>query len=178
MATVILLLNSDLPKLTAIGGNVDPDRYWHCVRDAQKTEVRDFLGKELYQKMQDLFVSTEGTFSGTSNAIYQQLYQDYLKDYIVHTAAEYYYAIGAYQISDAGIVKTSTENTETVTKEEVDYLVYHQRNMADKYRRQMVEFLEDNKSSIPEFTSKCSSEGDNFFGWFLPNHKRGKGRRY
>lgn len=166
MATVILLKNNDITVNTNLGGNIDPNRYLHCIRDAQKTELMPLIGKDLYKKIM-------ADFSGnTLTGVYQELYDDYIKDFVIHKAGELYLAIGAYMVSDAGITKTSTDNTETVSKDEIDYMVVHQRNLAKHYGRQMKKFLNENKDDIPEYQSDgcCSNRGgSNIMGFYLPN---------
>jgi hypothetical protein len=165
MATVILLKNNDLNKNTNIGGNVNPDRYWYCVRDAQKIFLKPVIGDELYNKVCADF--SGGTLSGA----YKTLYDDYIKDYVVHQAASLYLAMGAYQVTNAGITKTSTENTETVDKDEIDYMVFHQRNLAKNYQNEMEKWLNNNKVDIPEYKGKCKN-ANNFYGWYISNNQK------
>lgn len=169
MATVILIKNNDLAKLSNMGGNIDPDRYWYAVRDAQKTILKPLLGKELYDKICSDFSG------GTLTDAYKELYDDYILDIVVHHAASLYLAAGAYQITNAGITKASPDNTETVSKSEVDYMVFHQRNLGKDYERQMLKHLKDNKESYPEYDCGCGKHVDNHYGWLLTPIKRYRG---
>lgn len=171
MQTVLLLENDAMAKYGPLGGNIDVDRYRHCIRDAQKTELQPIIGEDLYNKfMVD--------FSGeTMTGLYLEMYQDFIFDFLVHKATEFYLAVGAYQISNAGITKSSSEDTQTINKEEVDYIVFHQRTLANNYRRQLEKFLKKNKSSIPEYESftldcSCKGSGTNVFGIYLSDNTR------
>jgi hypothetical protein len=165
MATVILLKNNDLTKNTTIGGNVDPVRYWSCVKDAQETLLNQLIGDELYDKLQNDFSAN------TLTGVYQTLYDKCVKPIVIHQAASLYLATGAYMVSNAGITKTSTDNTTTVDKNEVDYMVFHQRNIAKMYERKLFKFLHENKGSIPEYHDSCTKRPDNHFGWLITNNQ-------
>lgn len=168
--TVILLKNNDLTINTSLGGSIDPQRYLHCIKDAQKTELKPMIGTALYTKLMLDFKENE------LEGVYKELYDDYVKDFIIHQAASLYLAIGAYQVSNAGITKTSTDNTTTVNKEELDYLVVHQRNLANHYLRQMIKFLKLNLDEIPEYkTLEIKPENKTFYGLYLPKTRKRKG---
>jgi hypothetical protein len=166
--TILLLKNNDISINTPLGNNIDIDRYLHAIRDAQRTELKPLLGNDLYLKICEDF--RDGLLTG----LYDELYTEFVRDFVIHEAASLYLHIGAYQISNAGITKTSTDNSQSINKEEVDYLVYHQRNLAKNYKRQMLKFLKDNKDSIPEYNiTSCNTEkGSNVFGIYIPKNDR------
>lgn len=168
MATILLLQDNDWKENSAIGGNVDPQRVNHCIRDAQKQYLVDLLSKPLYQKMM-------ADYGPGYTGIYDEIYE-YVYDFLVHKTAELYYAIGSYMISNAGITKTLTEETTTVNANEVDKLVVHQRNMANRDARKLTKFLNENKASIPEYKIRsCSSQhGDNIAGMYFPKRNGGR----
>ena len=46
----------------------------------------------------------------------------------------------AYQVKSGGIFKHTSENAETVSKDEVDYLVQKEREFAEYYTRRFVDY--------------------------------------
>lgn len=172
--TIILLENDDLTRNTNIGGNVDPDRYWSCVKTTQELWLEPILGETLYQKIQDDFdaPNLSGTTTGQLTGIYLTLFEKYIRSVVINKTAEIYLAEGAYMVSNAGITKTSTENTETVSKAEVDYLVVNKRKIAESYIKRLEKFLKANAADIPEYDPKpCGMDGEHpetAFGMYIP----------
>lgn len=164
--TILLLENNDIVANSILGGNIDGDRYDHCIRDAQKLYLKPNIGNDLYLKIQADYQAN------TLTGIYSELFE-YIFDYLLHCAVELYLAEGAYQVSDAGITKQSTEFSTTIDKTEVDYLVSHHRVMAESYRKELLKFLNMNSSSIPEYkTYACEvSKGRNIAGIYLPQKR-------
>lgn len=161
--TTILIRPADLTRNTIMGGNIDPDRYLQAVKACQNTLIRPLLGKTLYDKICLDFENN--TLSG----IYLELYDDYVKEMTIHGGAEIYLSQGAYMVSNNGITKTKTDSSETISKEEIDYLVQASRKLYNLYEREFLVWIKD--QDIPEYISKCSVKGKTYGSWFLK--KRG-----
>ena len=69
------------------------------------------------------------------------MFDDYITEMIIHGSAEIYLSQGAYMASNNGITKTKTDSSETVTKEEVDYLVEASRKLYRLYEGQFLEWI-------------------------------------
>jgi hypothetical protein len=79
---------------------------------------------------------------------------------------------GAYTISNKGIYKHNSENSDTVSKEEIDYLEGKAMQTAMHYKERFVQYMNFHQSDFPEFTS--NKDGDvfpsddiNFTGWVM-----------
>jgi hypothetical protein len=143
MSTVILLKNDDLTRNTILGGNIDVSRYVPAIKDFQKTRLKEVLGKTLYDKISSDFEAD--TLSG----LYLELYEDYVKEMCIHGAAENYLTFGAYQITNIGITKAKTDNSETVNKNEVDFMVQSSRKLLEHYEREFMKWIKANP--LPEY---------------------------
>lgn len=163
--TTILLKNNDITKNTIIGGNVDVDRYVPAIKAAQNTFIRSVLGKYLYIKICADFEAN--TLSG----IYLEMFDDYIKEMVIHSSAEIYLSSGAYMVANNGITKTKTDSSETVSKEELDYLVQASRKLYNSYERDFLLFMKENGNSVPEWNiSTCNNASRtriNVGGWSL-----------
>ena len=51
MATVLFISRTDLVKNSIIDGNVDTDKFIQFIKVAQQTEIRNYLGTKLYDKI-------------------------------------------------------------------------------------------------------------------------------
>ena len=167
MATTIILLQAnDLTKNTIIIGNVDVDRYLPLIKAAQKVFIKPLIGQELYNKICQDF--KDNTLTG----LYLELYDDYIKDMLIYKSAELYLETGgAYLVSNAGILKTKTDESETVSKNEIDYMVEANGKLYNQAERAFIKWIKVNGPNIPEYTlaNSCSKPTDiiNVGGWSL-----------
>jgi hypothetical protein len=60
---------------------------------------------------------------------------------LIHYAMADFLLFHGYEVSNAGIVRNSPENTTLPDKSEIDTLVQRQRNIAETYRRRVVDYL-------------------------------------
>ena len=91
---------------------------------------------------------------------------------LIHYAMADYIPFAAYQIKNGGVFKHTSENAETVSKNEIDYLVKKERDIAEYYTRRFIDFMSFNQSSYPEYTSNTNEDIDPdkdslFNGWVL-----------
>ena len=152
MATALFISRTDLVKNSIIDGNVDTDKFIQYVKISQEIHIRNYLGSKLYDKISEDIVN--GTLSGD----YRSLVTDFLQPMLIHYAMVDYLPFAAYQVKNGGIFKHSSENSETASKEEVDYLVSKERDFAEYYTRRFIDFMIYNQSKYPEYTSNKESD--------------------
>lgn len=157
--TTILIRPEDLTRNTIIGGNVDVDRYLASIKACQNTLIKPLLGKSLYDKICLDFEND------TLTGVYLELYEDYVKELTIHGSAEIYISNGAYMVSNSGITKMKTDSSETISKEEVDYLVQSSRKLYELYEREFLTWIKT--QSIPEYTKPCAVKSNTYGGWYL-----------
>ena len=168
MATALFINRNDLVKNTIIDGNVQADKLMHFIEIAQEIHVQNYLGTDLYTKLQTMI--TNDTISGT---VYETLLVNHVQPMVIHYAMVDFLPFAAYQIKQGGIFKHVSENAETVDKNEVDYLVEKERTLAEYYTRRFIQFMDFNQSSYPEYTSNTNDDiypdrdEPTFQGWVL-----------
>jgi hypothetical protein len=170
MAKALFIGNKDLVRNTIIDGNVDVNKFKQFIKLAQDIHIQNYLGTDLYDKLQALILA--GELNETDNPDYLTLVNEYLKPMLIHFAMVDYIPFSAYQIANGGVFKHSSENSETASKQEVDYLIERHRSFAEFYTRRFIDFMVYNQSKYPEYYS--NSEDDmypdrnaNFSGWVL-----------
>ena len=78
----------------------------------------------------------------------------------------------AYTIANKGVYKHGAENSESVDKTEVDFLVEKERQTAQDYTQRLQDYICFNQSLFPEYNQNTnadvSPDSDNYFtGWVL-----------
>jgi len=166
MATALFIKPIDLKRNSIIDGNVDIDRFIGFLKIAQQIHIRNYLGTDLYNKISSDIVA--GSLSGD----YLSLVNDYVQPMLIHFAMVDYLPFAAYTLKSGGLYKHTSENAETVTKEEVDYLIEKHRDIAEYYTRRFIDHMSFNQSSFPEYNSNTNDDihpdKDALFnGWVL-----------
>lgn len=154
----------DIAKYTPIGGNVGIDKFLPCVLDAQITDLEPLLGASLYEK-----IATDYE-AGTLTGLYETLYESYIKPFLIHASAKNYFLIGAYQIGNGGITKHTSENSEGISKSEIDYLYTNQRSKCEVYAERMKKWLSLNR--LDEYyvaNDIVRPRGVNYGSWYFGN---------
>ena len=123
-------------------------------------------GTNLLEKIQADIIA------GTLVNPYLDLLTDYIKPVLIHFALVEYLPYGAYTIANKGIYKHGSENSETASKEEVDFLMEKERQTAEHYKQRFIDYICDNSTLFPEYSSNTGSDvnpstDNGFAGWVL-----------
>ncbi len=166
MATALFISRTDLVKNSIIDGNTDTDKFIQFIKIAQEIEVQNYLGTDLYNKISADIVA--GSLAGN----YLSLVNDYVQPMLIWWAQVNYLPYAAYQIKNGGVFKHTSENAESVSKSEVDYLVAKARDTAEYYTRRFIDYMSFNDNLFPEYRSNSDSDvypdSDSLFnGWVL-----------
>lgn len=166
MATALLVTTDDLKENTIIDGNVDTSKFIQFMRIAQEVHIQNYLGTSLYRAIQTKILADNLTGD------YLDLVNNYLKDMVIYFAMVDYVPFSAYQISNGGVYKHRSENSDTATKEEIDALTEKYRQFAQFFTRRFLDYICDNSSKFPEYNSSTQSDmypstDADFTGWVL-----------
>ena len=166
MPTALFITTNDLKRNTIVDGNVDIDKFIQFIKIAQEIHIQNYLGGALYNRISDDIIANNLTGD------YLLLVQDYLKDMLIHFAMVDYLPFSAYQVSNGGVFKHTSENSANATKNEIDYLVDKHRDFAQFYTRRFLDYMCFNNNLFPEYTANQNGEmypdhDANFVGWVL-----------
>ena len=156
----------DLVKRTAINGNVDRDQMIQFIKIAQDIHVQALLGTALYNRLKTDVLNN--TLSGN----YETLLEDYVQDVLVHYSMTEILPFLAYKVSNGGVFKKQSENSEGIEKSELEYLIQRERDIAEHYGRRLVSYLTFYGSLTPEYYENQNGEmyptdGQSFHGWYM-----------
>ena len=170
MAKALFVTTKDLKRYSALSGNVDPDKLTYMIEVSQDTEVQNYLGTQLFEKLQNLIIA--GTINDPANVKYKTLLVTYVKPMSIFWALVYFVPFSAYTIANGGVFKGQTEQAISVSKNEVDYLSNKYRDLAQFYTNNFIDFMIYNQSDYPEYNSNTNDDTfpsykSDFGGWWL-----------
>lgn len=161
---ILLITPQQVIDKTPFSGGIDYDKLVPCIEDAQVTDLEPILGQVLFDKILDDYEAE------TLTGLYFDLYNKFIVDYLIRASAKNYFLIGAYQVANGGIYKHSAENAETISKEEIDYLMVQQLSKMEVYGLRMKRWLTFN--SIPEYlqtSETVNTKSLNVSSWYFGN---------
>ena len=166
MAKALFISNKDLKRFSVLDGNVDADKFIQYIDIAQDIHIQNYLGTDLYSKLQADIIAE--TLTGD----YLSLVNIYIKPMLIHWSMVEYLPFAAYTIANKGVYKHNSENSDSVEKNELDYLVEKERDIAQHYTRRFIDYMCFNNSLFPEYTSNSNEDvrpdkQSDFGGWLI-----------
>ena len=166
MAEALLVTRNDIVKFTALNGNVDTDKFIQFVKIAQDIHIQNYTGTNLINKIKADIL--DDTLAGN----YLSLTEVYLKPMLIHWAMVEYLPFAAYTIANKGVYKHSSENSENVQKNEVDFLIEKERQIAQHYTERFINYISFNNNLFPEYYNNQNGNMypdsmNNYTGWYI-----------
>lgn len=146
----------DLKQKSIIGGTVDPDKIVQFIEVAQDTHIQNYLGGKLYAKLQQLIIDEEIYLPVNQN--YLHILEAYIKPMLIWFTQAEYMPFSAFQISNGGFYKRTSQNSENATTEEINMLTRRSLETAEFYTRRFVDYMDFNSVLYPEYTSTANEE--------------------
>ena len=151
-----LFCNEDkLKSSTAINYNVDTAFLLPFLKIAQDKHMQVILGTDLYEKIENDIAGISGA---SLTGVYKTLVDDYIQDAIIHYALIEALPFISFQIKNGTVTQKNSENGTAATKEDLNWLIQKERDTAEFYGQRIVDYLCDNSSSFPEYTSNSGSD--------------------
>jgi hypothetical protein len=165
MAKALWIKREDLVRNTALGGNIDTDKFLQFIKSLKKSTFRTTQAPS--------FTTRSATTSlPVRLPTLTWRWSDYLQPMVIHWAAVEYIPFAAYTIANGGVFKHSSENSTTAEKVEVDYLVEKERNIAQYYTDRFITYMSYNQATFPEYYLNSNADvypdtDANFASWVL-----------
>ena len=166
MAKALFITTNDLIKYTNLNGNVDADSYTQFIFQAQQLHIQNYLGTKLYDKINN------GIVAGNLTSPYTTLLSDYIKMMAVWWTMVEFLPYSSIKITEKGVFKHNSENSTTVEKSEIDFLIEKARDTAQSYTNRFIDYMSFNQNLYPEYTANSNADvfpdhNANFTGWVL-----------
>lgn len=171
MANALFITRDEIVKFTALNGNIDSDKFVQFIKIAQDTHIYNYLGSNLFKKINDDIVA--GALAGN----YVSLLNDYIKPMVIHWSMVEVLPFISYQIANKGMFKHNSENATTVDKSEIDFLIEKERQIAQNYSQKFIDYMAINNGLYPEYYTAQTGDqmptlSANFGGWYLPQQRK------
>ena len=163
----LFVTRHDISVFTAANGNIDNDKLLPRILIAQDIHIQNYLGTDLYNKIQADIVGSSLVDP------YLSLLNDYIKPMLLHWSMVEYLPYAGVNISNGGIYTKNPENSTALSKEHVDSLVERSRTTAQFYTNRFIDFMQNNAAGlIPEYYSNSQEDMypddvADFGGWVL-----------
>ena len=163
----------DIKRYSIMDGSVDQDLFLTFLETSQEMKIKPVLGTKLYDRLQ------EGIVNDDLTADEQTLLDDYVNKTIIFYASADYLPFAGVKISNGGVFRHTSENSTTVSKEDIDVLKKLTTSKAEYYRNELIKYLCNNSSLYPEYSQNTSGDiypdksRDYSGGWYF-----GKGETY
>tara|TARA_R110000803_G_scaffold89170_1_gene156340 strand:+ start:360 stop:818 length:459 start_codon:yes stop_codon:yes gene_type:complete len=150
-------------------GNVDTDKFIQFIKLAQEIHIQNYLGTQMYDGLTNALIAG---IDLPENARWKTLLDDYVVSMLIWFSQVDYIPFASYQIRNGGMYKHRSENSESVSKDEVDYLVEKARTNAEWYSRRFIDYMSFNQTLFPEYTNNSNDDvypsyDATFNGWVL-----------
>lgn len=179
MAEVLLSSEAFVKSETNISDNVAGKYILTSLREAQEVRLKSILGDCLLDKLKDLVRSEE--IDKEENARYKNLI-DKCQYYLAYmTIVELIFKV-SYKIGNAGLVKTTDENLQVASLDEIITQKDFYQGKADFYCMELQNYILENRSLFPEVDEcTCRRIHSNLYSaascGFFVGGVRGKRRR-
>lgn len=162
----LLITRQDIVKYSSLNGNLDTDRMQQFIKMSQDIHLERILGSDLLNRIKSDIIS------GTLADPYLTLLTKYIKPMLIHWSLVEIIPFNAYQIANGGIFKHNSENSDSVSKNEVDFLMEKYRKVAEHYTTRFKDYMCFHSSQFPEWNSNSEEDmypanDTPFSGWVL-----------
>lgn len=130
--------------------NIDSTKLIPYIIEAQQLKLEPLIGSALTRKM----MGSDLTFE------YDLLKERFLNYALLHWALAEYLVHAPFQVSQGGVYKHESTDSETASSHDVATLVQHENYKADVFGRRLIDFLNKNTTYYPEY-SENSADGLN-----------------
>jgi len=154
MATQLFINRTDLVRNSILDANISTDKFIQFVKIAQEIDVQQIMGTDLYNGLSAAMPNIEDS----SNVRWKTILDDYIVPMLIWYAQSNYYPFAAYQVKQGGVFKHTSENSVSVDKNEIDFLVEKARTNAEWYSRRFIDFMSFNQATYPEYTSNTNDD--------------------
>ena len=169
MATVLFLNRTDLVRNSIIDGNLDTSKLLQHIKIAQEIDVQEIIGTQMYEGLTNAIIAG---IDLPANARWKTILDDYIVSMLIWFGQANFYPFAAYTVANGGVFKHQSENSQSVDKSEIDFLVEKARTNAEWYSRRFIDFMNYNNAIYPEYNKSKNddifpSHDSLFNGWVL-----------
>lgn len=149
MAEILLSSEAFVKSVTSASDNLSGKYILPSLREAQEIGLRGILGDDLLAKLKDLIKN--GTLETESGGVYKILV-DHCQYYLAYMTIVEVTNKVSYKIGNFGVTKTSNENLQVASQDEIAKMQYYYQSKADACCLDLQNFLLEHRKDYPELT--------------------------
>ena len=149
MAEILLSSEAFVKSVTSASDNLSGKYILPSLREAQEIGLRGILGDDLLAKLKDLIKN--GTLETESGGVYKTLV-DHCQYYLAYMTIVEVTNKVSYKIGNFGVTKTSDENLQVASQDEIATMQYYYQSKADACCLDLQNFLLEHRKDYPELT--------------------------
>lgn len=147
MTKALLISEKTLKEQSSLCDNVEGKYIQEAVKLAQEQGLKGIVGAALLRKLESLVA--EETIEESENAAYKELL-GVCQDYLMYKSIAQIFTILQYKKSNTGLAKTTDENIELASWDELCCIRSEYQGYADTAARDLQVFLLDRQGVYPE----------------------------
>lgn len=151
------LMNKEyLKEYSLLPINFNTDEIWNFIPLAEQLHIVPIIGQEMYKELLDQVENNEVTPENASLLLQIYPFEGLA---IMEVSMPYI----AFHITEVGITKGSSENSDSVTTNDVNYLTNYVRSQMVPYKERLIEFISQNSELYPniKIEKKCEKQTTN-----------------
>ena len=149
----LYISSTRLKKDTALGGSVDDNLIMPYILLAQDMNILPILGTDLDAKLKTEIQAD--TVAGVYKTLLETYIQPALVQFAFSTLAPY---LRLRFSNNSVVVMGATEQSSSATYEDIKPLMDTATDAAEFYRQRAIDYLRDNSSSFPEYSSNTGAD--------------------
>lgn len=154
MAEILLSSEQFVKSVTSISDNIAGKYLLPSLREAQEIYLREILGDCLLDYLKELVA--DGSIADQDHVIYKTLL-DRSQYYLANKTAELITTRVSYKIGNFGVAKSTDENLQVATQDEIGKVQYYYQAVADSHCYQLQTWLLENSRYIPQLNACACS---------------------
>lgn len=152
-----MINEAEIKQNSVVGDNLDAKYIAPSIVAVQDVYLEPIIGSRLIQRLGEMV--TDGTIDDAP-AIYKTLLDEYIQPYLLNKViSEICVQIFA-KIRNSGVVKFTDTQQNNIDLADNNYIRKHYEDLALVYGERLVDYLNKNRQSIPEYNAVCPAGGD------------------
>lgn len=149
----LFISEEKLKSFTSVNQNVSPEDLVPHILTAQDTELQFYLGSTFYFSLQDQVLN------GTVNVDNQFLLDNYISKALCQWGLMRGLSFLKYKIFNKSVLSPTSENADSITLEELQFLQQQCRDTGNTYATRMVEWIQLHPAAYPVYFSQRVTDG-------------------
>ena len=154
MAEILLSSEKFVKSVTSISDNIAGKYIQPALREAQEMGLREILGDCLLDYLKELV--GDGSIAEPAYLIYKTLL-DKAQYYLAYSTVVNVTNLVSYKVGNFGVSKSSDDNLQVATQDEIGKMQYYYQSKADAHCYQLQTWLLANARYIPQLTACACS---------------------